>query len=105
MQTGDKMQLLAAQLQTELEKLDLWTNGNLNRPKDLGAFGSPTLSFEQWLQVVLVPALASGESEQMPKKSQLAIAAIRNLDGVPNAEHLIQLLSQIDQLAEKEGRA
>jgi hypothetical protein len=47
--------------------------------------------------------MQSTMTHALPKKSSVAVAAIRNLDGVQGAEHLIDLLSRLDRMIEAEG--
>jgi uncharacterized protein YqcC (DUF446 family) len=61
------------------------------------AFGYGQVSFEQWLGRVFLPnARAAVASNELPTTSQVAGAAVRNLDGVDEADALLGLLSAFD---------
>jgi uncharacterized protein YqcC (DUF446 family) len=61
------------------------------------AFGYGQASFEQWLGHVFLPnARAAVAANELPALSQVAGAAVRNLDGVDEADALISLLSAFD---------
>jgi hypothetical protein len=67
----------------------------------MGAFGEHTMTFDQWLQFVLVPRLLeiARDREKLPSGSQLAAYAVRALDGDPDSGQIHDLLSEIDRLA------
>jgi uncharacterized protein YqcC (DUF446 family) len=90
---------LANKVEAEMKKLRLW-NKDLNFiPKTNQAFGADSLTFEEWLQSVFLPNLRRAAVDNtFPNRSNIAVAAIRNLDGLENTESLIQLLSKIDDL-------
>jgi uncharacterized protein YqcC (DUF446 family) len=92
----------AQELENELRRLNRWQQLPLSSEKfeDMGAFGSNTMTFEQWIQFVLVPridhiVLDKGE---LPADSMLATYAVRVFDGDPDASNLISLLNEIDEL-------
>ena len=92
----------ADELEDELRRLNRWQHFPLSSDKfqDMGAFGSNTMTFEQWIQFVLVPridhiVLNKGE---LPADSMLATYAVRVFDGDPDASTLIGLLNEIDDL-------
>jgi uncharacterized protein YqcC (DUF446 family) len=101
----DVYELLASKaedVENELRRLNRWQDLPLSPDKfeDMGAFGSNTMNFEQWIQFVLVPrighiVLNKGE---LPMDSMLATYAIRVFDGDPDASNLIALLGEIDEL-------
>jgi uncharacterized protein YqcC (DUF446 family) len=70
--------------------------------ENMGAFGENTMTFDQWMQFVLVPRLREmvRDREEFPAGSDLAAYGIRALDGDPDWERLHDLLYDIDQLAE-----
>jgi uncharacterized protein YqcC (DUF446 family) len=94
---------LADMLQAELERLGRWSREPLPPEafEDMGAFGTNTMSFEQWLQFVLLERIREiiGERGQFPGGAQLSVHAVRELDGDPDAERLIAILRKIDLLA------
>jgi hypothetical protein len=68
----------------------------------MGAFGENTMAFEQWIQFVLVPRLRGivRDRGEFPSASQLAVHAVRALDGDTDAERLHELLDALDRLVE-----
>jgi len=92
---------LVDQIESELKRLGLWNNQLSVGAKPQAAFGADSLSFEEWLQAVLLPSLREASVHgNLPTSSNLAIAGIRNLDGVPDVDRLLSLLAQVDAFAE-----
>ena len=70
------------------------------------AFGYGQISFEQWLGHVFLPnARAAVAASDLPASSHVAGAAVRNLDGVDDADVLLSLLSAFDAKINQLGRA
>jgi uncharacterized protein YqcC (DUF446 family) len=94
--------LKADEIEIELKRLGRWKNDYLPEEafEDMGAFGSNTMSFEQWLQFVLIPRIREIIQEQgdFPSGSNLAPYAIRYFDGDYEADPLREILYQLDQL-------
>ncbi len=94
--------LKADEIEIELKRLGRWKNDDLPEEafEDMGAFGSNTMSFEQWLQFVLIPRIREIIQEQsdFPPGSNLASYAIRYFDGDYEADPLREILYQLDQL-------
>ena len=69
----------------------------------MGAFGANTMSFEQWLQFVLIPRISEiiGSKDAFPEESQLATYAIRYFDGDNDSDSLHEILYHLDQLINK----
>lgn len=92
----------ADEIEVELKRLGRWTANPLPDEafENMGAFGSNTMSFEQWLQFVLIPRIKEIviEESDFPAGSNLAPYAIRYFDGDYDAEHLHEILYQLDQL-------
>ena len=95
--------LVADALEAELKRLRWWT---VQAPppaafEDMGAFGQGTLGFAQWIQFVLVSRIREIASErgEFPSGSEVGAYAVRELDGAPDADRLIQLLHKVDALA------
>ncbi len=90
-------------IEAELKALQRWESEPLAREQyeDMGAFGSNTMSFVQWLQFVLIPRIREivREREDLPDGSMLAAYAIREFDGDPNCGQLHDLLYELDELA------
>ena len=75
----------ADEIEAELKRLARWSLNPLPAEafEDMGAFGSNTMSFENWLQFVLIPRIREIVKEQgnFPAGSNLAPYAIRYFDG------------------------
>lgn len=95
---------LADRISAELRRRGRWSSEPLDpaRLVDMGAFGMNTLAAEEWIQFVLVPRVrelvaARGE---LPRESQISAWAARQFDGDPEADALVELLRDLDELAE-----
>ena len=92
----------AEEIQKELLQLDRWQEAPLPSKKfeDMGAFGSNTMTFEQWIQFILIPRLDHivRNHGELPSESMLSTYAVRVLDGDVEASRLIGLLNDIDEL-------
>ena len=64
------------------------------------AFAMDTMAYSQWLQFVFVPRVKQiiEDQEEFPSDSMVAVPAIREFDGDPEADHLVELLSEFDAL-------
>ena len=96
----------ANEIETELKLLHRWTMGPLPAEKfeNMGAFGCNTLSFEQWLQFVLIPRIRAivQEKDTFPQGSMLGPYAIRVFDGDLEAAHLHNLLYELDEIVNRD---
>jgi uncharacterized protein YqcC (DUF446 family) len=101
--TAERYGALADSIATELRGLGWWPDDTRDdAPADPqgGAFGIGAMPFPHWLARVLVPRLrevAAGTMEA-PDSSHVAAQAVRELDGAPEADALIDLLRQVDEL-------
>lgn len=93
----------ANEIEAELKKLGRWSEQE-TAPAELlegmGAFGQGKISFERWLQWVLIPRVREMVEKRgdFPAESEVGVYAIRNLDGDEDAHHLIGLLGDFDRL-------
>lgn len=89
-------------IEAELKRINRWSDTPLPEEKfiDMGAFGSKTMPFEQWLQFVLIPRVHSivTSGGNFPSSSSVAAFAYRNFDGDDEAEQLCALLAEFDAL-------
>jgi len=89
-------------LEAELKRLGRWTENPLPDEcfENMGAFGSNTMSFENWLQFILMPRIREivEEKSDFPASSHMAPYAIRYFDGDTAADTLREILEAIDQL-------
>jgi uncharacterized protein YqcC (DUF446 family) len=92
----------AGEIEVELKKLGRWMENPLPDEafENMGAFGSNTMGFEQWLQFVLIPRIKEivEEKSEFPAGSNLATYAISYFDGDYDADPLREILYQLDQL-------
>jgi len=111
METGlhAKAASLADELEAELRRLGRWSE---RRPppeafENMGAFGSATMAFEQWIQFVLLERIRQivAEGGAFPSESSVGAYAVRELDGDPNAGELCSLLSTLDWIIEHRGES
>lgn len=105
MKGPDQYELLntkAKEIESELLRLKRWSDQPLPQEKfdNMGAFGSNTMAFEQWLQFVLIPRLyqITANKGELPTESMVSTYAVRALDGDPEAINLISLLSRLDDI-------
>lgn len=99
----EQAHILLQAIETELKRLNRWSTPIPDHNvENMGAFGQNTMAFEQWIQFVLLERLRSiiSNKEEFPKGSHVAVYAVRNFDGDPESDGLIDLLSQLDQLVE-----
>jgi uncharacterized protein YqcC (DUF446 family) len=58
-----------------------------------------TMTFSQWLQFIFLPRVREAvTSNSFPKSSSVGAQAVREFDGNPEADQLITLLSEFDDL-------
>jgi uncharacterized protein YqcC (DUF446 family) len=102
----EEMYTQAAQLitaiETEMRAAGFWSEEPL--PEDAlevkAAFGMDKLTFDEWLQYIFIPRVKTivAQHEQLPDRSMVAVKAVREYDGVPGADRLLDLLSDFDEL-------
>jgi len=94
--------LKADELEAELKSLGRWMVNPLPDEcfDNMGAFGSNTMSFENWLQYILLPRIRiiAVEKGHFPTGSHMAPYAIRYFDGDTAADGLREILYAIDLL-------
>jgi uncharacterized protein YqcC (DUF446 family) len=90
------------EIEAEMKKIGIWQAGPIapEKLKCKKAFCMDTMSFEEWLQYVLVPRVRSiiAEKGEWPKGSAVGVMAIRNFDGFDEAGRLAELLNEFDRL-------
>ena len=89
-------------IEAEIKSIGYWQDDPL-RPEQYNfqqAFGLDTMAFSQWLQFIFIPRVNSIiiEHERFPKSSSVGAQAVREFDGVTEADHLISLLSEFDAM-------
>jgi len=99
---------LLRQIEDELRRLAWWDDQPLpaDRFVDMGPFGGRTMAFSQWLQFVFLPAAseAAAGRRDWPNSSDVGTYAVREFDGVTEADPLIALLGEFDALADGPDR-
>ncbi len=92
----------AVEIKEELKRLNRWQSDPLPAEKfeNMGAFGSNTMAFEQWIQFILIPRIQQivQDNDEFPSGSMLATYAVRAFDGDYDTADLQNLLYDIDQL-------
>ena len=98
----DPRAALVAPIEQALRALG-WVKGAVGPPRAVqSAFGMKEMPFESWLAEVFLPRLHEArDSGRWPAHSDVAVAARRNLDGMPGVEPLLRLLRQLDELINK----
>lgn len=93
--------LLADLIEQELKRLGLYgTPVTLAPGQSKRPFAGDILSFDQWLQSVLLPRMRdiAATGGEFPPRSKLAAQAVREFDGRDDTFDLSQLLWQVDEL-------
>lgn len=92
----------AHEIEAELKRLKRWSAEPLReeRFENMGAFGGNSMTFEQWIQFVLLPRIHGivQTKGDFPESSSVAPYAIRVFDGDIEAGHLHELLYDLDTL-------
>ena len=90
------------EIEGELKRLNRWDDKPLpaDKFKDMGAFGSNTMTFVQWLQFVLILRIRQIVSQggDFPNNSMVGTYAIREFDGDHEAGRLKELLCELDEI-------
>ncbi|MCU0727843.1 MAG: YqcC family protein [Planctomycetes bacterium] len=96
-------------VEAELRRLGRWQAKALPRKamEFKEPFGADTMSFEQWLQFVLVPRVRQivAGREAFPPKSETAVYAARYFEGDSQAATLLGLLAELDGFVNRGGEA
>ena len=90
-------------IEQEMRRIGLWRAEPL-RPGQMNfsqAFAMDTMTFAQWLQFVFVPRVREAvAANSFPSGSSVGAQAVREFDGDPDADRLVELLSEFDGLFE-----
>jgi uncharacterized protein YqcC (DUF446 family) len=101
--------LLASKLdeiELELKRIGYWREMEIDPFANLGKDDVPSFltasSFQDWMQFVFLPNARSAiANRDLPRSSQVGLMALRQWDYqsyVPEAQHLIELLNEFDDL-------
>lgn len=100
----EKVSAKASEIETELKRLNRWQHEPMPPEKfeNMGAFGSNTMTYEQWIQFVLLSRIQEtiNERGEFPNESNLSAYAVRTFDGDYDADRLIDLLYDLDKIIE-----
>ena len=90
------------EIESEMKRIGFWKKKPLSPEKYRfqRAFGGDTMAFEQWIQFILIPNVRRiiEEKGRFPKNSQVAVYAVKELDGNPYVAKLQGLLRDFDNL-------
>lgn len=90
-----------AEIEVEMKRIKFWTDDPMK--SEVTSFMDAP-SFEWWLQCVFLPnAREAARKGEDPEKSQVGLMALRQYDyhsHVEEAQQLLKLLNQFDQLVE-----
>src|SRR6478735_3224862 len=97
-----KVSAKATEIKAELKRLNRWQHEPMSAEKfeNMGAFGSNTMAYEQWIQFVLLSRIQEiiNERGEFPSDSNLSTYAIREFSGDYEASHLQDLLYDLDRI-------
>src|SRR5690242_1716714 len=86
----------ASEIESQLKIIGCWSSEPLAKEKleEMGAFGSNTMAFEEWLQFILIPRIKQivQEKGDFPGSSMIATYAIRVLRDDAESSTLQNLL-------------
>ena len=87
-----------------MQRIGLWRNEPYPaEPRDAQGALWDAMTFARWLQFELVPHAQQiiAVRGEFPDRSALRTMAVRNFDGMHEADDLITLLSELDRLAQR----
>jgi len=91
----------AGQIEAEMRQIGMWSS-NAPSPEQMAfkeAFAMDTMPFASWLQFIFLPRVHEvAAANRFPSSSSVAAQAVREFDGMPDAERLLTLLSDFDAL-------
>ncbi|MCX7048426.1 MAG: YqcC family protein [Candidatus Sumerlaeota bacterium] len=86
-------------LEAALRANGLWPGEPPRKPAEVkGAFGCENMPFTQWLAWILIPRVREIVTErgEFPDESAVAVYAMREFDGVPDAQEALVVLMDFD---------
>lgn len=87
-----KVAQYADRIEAEMRRIGLWQDQPL-RPEQTNfkqAFAMDTMAFSQWLQFIFLPRVREAAvSNNFPRSSSVGAQAVREFDGVTEAEQLV----------------
>ncbi|MEO6049026.1 MAG: YqcC family protein [Candidatus Kapaibacterium sp.] len=92
-------------VEAEMRCAGIWSDQPLEpeRYQFTQAFGMDTMAFSQWVQFILVPRVRSiiESGGGFPAASQVGAQAVREFDGVDEAQGLVSALCEFDRVVEE----
>jgi uncharacterized protein YqcC (DUF446 family) len=100
--TREQIQAKITEIEHEMKRIGYWQNDPL-RPEQYQfrmAFALDTMAFSQWLQFIFIPRVKNllETGEKFPPDSDNAAQAVREFDGDDEAQGLVALLSEFDEI-------
>jgi uncharacterized protein YqcC (DUF446 family) len=98
----EKAQAKILEIEAEMKAIGVWQNDPLP-PEAYNiteAFGANSMSFEQWIQFILISRVTDviKEKGSFPQGSSVGVYAMRVFNGASETAHLEQLLRDFDSL-------
>jgi uncharacterized protein YqcC (DUF446 family) len=105
-QTLTQVALKIAEIEAEMKAIGYWQSKPLpNEAYDFQqAFAMDTMSFAQWLQFILLPRVAEilEQKADFPTDSMVGVQAMREFDTDVKASRLTLLLSEFDEIINRQ---
>jgi len=103
-----KIKTKIEQIENEMKRIKLWQEEPLP-PEQYDfrqAFAMDTMAFSQWLQFIFIPRVQQLVESKgpFPSESNVGVQALREMDGFYEANELVRMLSEFDQLFEIKTR-
>jgi uncharacterized protein YqcC (DUF446 family) len=93
------------EIEAEMRRVGIKVADSPEPIKVTSAFGGAEMAFENWLALVFLPSARKAVAGMnLPKQSQVGVAAMRNFDGYDEMNRLVSMLSQFDQAVESVAR-
>lgn len=94
------------EIEDEMKRLHMWQDEplKLEQYKITKAFGMDSMTFDQWIQFILIPKVREilDEGGTFPANSMVGVQALREFDSYPEAGNLVRLLNEFDSLFNQE---
>jgi dTDP-4-dehydrorhamnose 3,5-epimerase len=105
MEIHTKIQNKIEEIETEMKQIGFWSKDriNIDPTQCREAFCADKLeTYDQWLQFVFIPNVRKAISEKstLPSKSQVGIQAMREFEGMEDADELVRLLNDFDRIVQ-----
>jgi uncharacterized protein YqcC (DUF446 family) len=102
-----RVHAMLEKIEAEMRKIGFWQSTPLEpaQYQFREAFAADTMSYGQWLQFVFIPRVRGiiDEHGEFPAQSMVGVQAMREFDGLQEADQLVHLLHAFDALIEGRG--